>query len=127
MIPSIKTLQQIPGVDRAKAHKLRLMLEGNLKPRDVSPACDMWVRQCFNAPSTHEQVLAAANEIIGGHGVESLNRCESDYHTDDGVRFCPPYSYVNLGDPYICTLMRNHTTGRYIVSSWGDIAERLEK
>ena len=63
--------------------------------------------------------MHAANEVIGGHGVEALE-CE---HGPHGPRMEPHAVYINMGDTYITTLIREHT-GRYIVSSWGDYVER---
>ncbi len=56
--------------DEAIAHKILAMIAGDLDPREVSNACDVWVRQCHNEPWRTEQVMAAANELLGTYGVE---------------------------------------------------------
>lgn len=110
-IPSVKRLQQIAGIDRAQASLLRRLLEGKADPYEY---CGKWIDSCYNLPSKHEQIMAAADKIIGGFGVEYI---ASGHNAKS-----PAIEYVNLGDAYCCTLM--YVNGRYVVGDWGSIVER---
>lgn len=126
MTPSVNTLSLIHGIDHKQSLLLRKLLEGKVKPQEVSKDCDKWVNTCYTFPSWHERVLEAANEIIGGHGIETLD-LDDDRYTDGNTAFCPRYSYVNLGDPYLTTLLRDHKNSRFIVASYGEIVEKAER
>ena len=78
-----------------------------------------WVRQCLNMPSEAEIRLSMINEIIGGYGTEALDE-------DPNWFPYPRYSYVNMGDPYVTTIMFDHEQSRFFVACWGDIAERFQ-
>lgn len=125
-IPTAETIQRT-GCDRKTALKIRRVLDGRLDPRKASEACDRWVRECYHEPSKHEQQLEAVNELLGGHGVEALDIHESDYYADNGVRMCPMYSYVNMGDTYNTTILRDHKRHRWVVAAWGDVVEWEER
>lgn len=77
----------------------------------------------------HESALTEIDRALGGHGVESLNLPDGDpeHHTDCGVRFCPAFSYVNMGDPYTLTVLRDHENGAWIVACYGDVVEWWER
>lgn len=113
MAPSIKTLSA-HWPDKAKI--LRGIMTGNVDPESFESVKD-WTRQCYNRPSDVELRLAAINDALDGYGVEALDR-------DPGWFPYPEYSYVNMGDTYTTTILHQHTTGRWIVSDWGSIAER---
>lgn len=118
MLPSYKTLCRLTNNDGPKARVLRNLLEGKIEPRELSPACDRWVRQCHNDPSHVEQVMCAADEWLGTYGVEAIF---GDSVTE------PRFSYCNTGDTYALTLIYDHSKGRYLVSSYGDEIERAER
>ena len=71
-----------------------------------------WICQCFYRPSKHEIILCALNEVLGGHGVESL--------IEDGSIIA---SYVNVGDPYKETVVLDYETGEFCLTSYGDFYE----
>lgn len=67
---------------------------------------------CYKGGS--ERVMCALNEILNGHGIESLVPTDSDR---------PSYDYVNMGDTYNVTILMRDD-GKFIVTCWGDIVEK---
>jgi hypothetical protein len=114
MIPSATTLTFITDT-RGAALALRRLLDGRADPLTVSEAAARWDRQCYHRPGRVALTMEAANELLGGYGVEAVESA------DGGVLF----TYVNMGDTYTLTLVRH--AGRYLVASWGDLVERLER
>ena len=125
-IPTVEALLQIDGLDRGTAEDIRAVIAGDVDPCDASVKCDLWVRRCYHKPSEHEQILCACDDLLGGCGVEALV-IEGEEHTDAGVRHCPPFSYVNFGDPYVTTLARDHEAGAWVIASCGDLLEEYER
>ncbi len=54
--------------------------------------------------------LHAINDLVGGHGIEALGRRE----------------YINMGDPYVETLIYTPGSDRLSIGNWGYYAERGE-
>ena len=127
-VPTVEQVLTIAGVDAETAAKVVAVLAKEVTPEDASEACAAWVRQCFNRPSWHERALAACDELLGGCGVEALNiDNDPNDHRDGNVRFCPAFSYVNFGDPYVATLMRDHDAEEWMICGWGDACEEYEQ
>jgi len=105
---------RIQGIEPDKAKELRELLERKRKTRDYA-SVQSWESHCYNPPTYLERMMRAANEIIGGYGVEYIpkgNNAKS-----------PAIEYVNLGDTYDTTLLL--IDGDKIrVGCWGDIVER---
>lgn len=114
MTPSVRTLALLTG-ERHAALALRRLLDGRADPLDVSEDARRWDRSCFHRPGRAALTMEAANELLGGYGVEAVEG------EDGNVLF----TYVNMGDTYVLTLVRHG--GRYLVTSWGDLVERLER
>ena len=110
-LPSIKTLERaFPG----KGRELRRLLES---PAAVNqnPAVIQWANSCYNEPRMCEKRMCALNDVAECYGVE--------YVAPGHNARSPGFEYLNTGDPYCPTIIRLNS-GRYIVSSWGDIVER---
>lgn len=60
--------------------------------------------------------LRTVDTIIDGHGVESFKDTDGDY-----------VQYVNMGDPYVTTVLFDERTGLTKVCGWGDYVESWEK
>jgi len=103
--------------------RLEPLLSGKLDPETFGSVED-WVRQCFNRPSGDELVMEAANEILGGFGVEGI---QIEGAWVDSHHFDIVASYVNMGDTYDATLVLDHETGEYLWTSWGDYVEGYEQ
>lgn len=76
-----------------------------------------------DSPKNVDEVLEAANKLLGGHGVESV-RDENSYVNKfyhDTVLL-----YVNMGDPYVATLLYDTVNREFTIGSWGDFVEKLE-
>lgn len=105
-----------------KARTLIRLCFGNLDPTNF-PSVQKWIRQFYSHPShlmNREMVLCAANELLGGFGVEVLRYPGTD--GDDPVRA----EYVNRGESYKDTLIYDHETHDYIISCWGWFVEAME-
>lgn len=127
--PTLDDLRPLLGkdVNEETIDKVRAVLADEIDPCDASEACAKWVRQCYHTPSWHEQALEACNDLLHGHGVEALNIDGASSEWDEGVRMCPPFTYVNMGDTYIMTLARDHEHSAWVVACWGDLVEEYER
>jgi len=79
------------------------------------PAVDSLRRQCFNPPGRHYSLMTALDALLKTHGSEALGKV----HVHDG----PPFEYLNVGDPYVATLVWYRSSGRFYVRCYGDIVE----
>lgn len=117
MLPSAQTLDRaFPGHGRA----VRALLDGTRDPFSY-PAVEAWRRQCYNDPNPRrcDTIMQAVNVEVAGYGDEAIRGRYVDRYYQD-IQAC----YINLGDAYTLTLLHDHETDRYIVTSWGDWVER---
>lgn len=115
-LPSVRTLEAaFPGHGLAMR---RLLENGDAVLQH--PTAMARRRECLNRPSLLDQRLHALNAEAETHGVEYIA------HRDDGFRVdeMRGLEYLNVGDPYIPTLIYNHTTDAWRVCGYGDIVER---
>lgn len=102
--------------DKGIALALRLMrLQVDNAELETIPAVRRRIDECYHRPSRHDVTMHALNDILGTHGVEALG--DIDMH--DG----PPFEYLNVGDPYVATVVWYRSSGRYYVRCYGDIVE----
>lgn len=84
--------------------------------RSLVDACRILTTQ------TVEDAMRVADDVLNGHGFEELRV---------PVRRGPlrewKFLYVNRGDPYVATLLYDKQAGRFFVTGWGDVVERLER
>lgn len=118
MIPSVNRIARVLGVERPVALRLRKLLDGRLAP-DTFPSVKAWLGQCYHRPRQAEQILCAANELLGGHGVESI----AGEHVN-AFWFSTRFLYVNQGDAYAPTLLFRTADGRWQVGDWGALVEQ---
>ena len=77
-----------------------------------------WKRGCYNPPSLVEMKMEMFNRLIEGYGCEALH---------DGYWFpYPDYTYVNLGESYVATVIYDRRLGKYKVEDWGSISEKFK-
>lgn len=103
--PSINALKDL-GLNEKDAAALRWAIENaSNKPRDV------------------DQVLAIADRLMDGHGVETLapEGAYVDRYWRDAIAL-----YVNMGDTYEATLIYDTEHSEWLVMSWGDFLEDWE-
>ncbi len=76
-----------------------------------------------NSDRDVEHVMEIANEILGGYGVEGLSdeRAHRDSFWQDAIA-----SYVNLGDPYVTTIIYDTENSTFLIGTWGDFLENWE-
>lgn len=110
-LPSVKTLRGVAG---ERARELRALLERKRDTRSYA-SVQQWEAQCFHPPKYSERLMCAINEITGGHGVEAITRSGAIY---------PSHEYINMGDCYTATVIRDCNTGRIFVGDIGTIIER---
>lgn len=108
--PSRKTLEAaFPG----KGKELRNVIDGTVNPAEYDSVIKLNMTARHSMTYSH-MLLTAINEIIEGHGIESITPREEDRH--------PSYDYINMGDCYNETILLR-SDGRLIVSSVGAVAE----
>lgn len=114
------TIQQIAErlkIEPEKAKLIQALLyKKNVDPCKLSKACEKWVHQCYNEPSREEKIMCAIDDIIGTHGVEAIWSIHNE--------FKPLFTYCNAGDPYVTTVIREHSRGRWLLACWGDLVEK---
>jgi hypothetical protein len=68
-----------------------------------------------------DAVLDEVNRVVGGHGVEAIRsstRWDNSYYMDIVAL------YVNLGDPYVTTVVYDVERDRFYVTDYGEWVER---
>lgn len=110
-LPSVKTLKLVFG-DHAK--EARELLENKREVRDYESVQEL-ERACYYAPSYHERLMVALNEIAGTHGDEYI---PAGHNAKS-----PSIHFLNTGDLYDATFMivGGHS---YRVGCVADIIER---
>ncbi len=110
--PSIKKLKEVFGEHAKEAREILECKRSTKSYADVKK----WMDQCFNIPPWPERAMCALNQIAEAHGVEAL-WCEKDY-------YFPSYEYLNTGDAYTPTVIRNTGTHTFRVMCVADLIER---
>lgn len=105
--PSLQKLTQAFGPEKAK--QIKDLLTKKTKTTDYQSVQNL---ESFQE-SYSDRLMEAFNEILNGHGVESLGE---DYG----------YDYVNMGDTYDTTLLFDKENYRILIGTWGDIVESEE-
>lgn len=76
-----------------------------------------------NSHKNVDEVLDLTNKLLPGHGVEAIRgNYQVDRYYYDIVAL-----YVNMGDPYIPTLLYDTDRGKFYVTGYGDWVEKNEK
>ena len=119
--PSIKKLQEIPGIGPAEAQAIRHALKwGHFEAEQpwTPIGVEDWVRSCYHQPRRLDVAHAICAHIITeGRDISwDVMQDQSEwasYHEG------PSWEAVNVGDTYIPTLCRKN--GNYRVCGWGDL------
>lgn len=129
--PSVKRLMQTFNVDKPTATLARCVanvmhspaaLADLLMSDALTPYWPAISANHFSAPRidqytpTHWRViyaLRAIGAILGTVAPKAL-----------GPTSTPKYEYLNVGDPYISTLVYCYATSNLTIRAWGDIVER---
>jgi hypothetical protein len=93
------------------------LIRGSIDPMGF-PETKKWAAQCYNRPTGEEIILKAIDEVLGGYGVEGIDpQIAEEDGLDDWV------SYVNMGDPYVPTIIYDHDSHLFHVGGWGTFLE----
>jgi len=84
------------------------------------PKTDEHFKACFNIPKRSDCIMLMFNELLEGFGVEGLP-IEGEHI--DSYYYNIVADYVNMGDTYDTTVLKDNATGKFIVTSWGDFIE----
>lgn len=123
-LPSIKTLSAaFPELSREHVAALRAIMRGTAPkickgcgkdlPSDDAERTDQ-ICSYFHDGNCRYSRMAQLDKVLGGFGVEYIARGTNAKS--------PAICYVNMGDPYLTTILK--INGRFRVGCWGDIVER---
>lgn len=130
--PSKKDLMNVFDISPKKADLIReLMLaaadEASRELSDIVESepelkqTDIYVRNLYNNPYNSYMwsvtvALHGVNTLVDGHGVEPLGEVSMSG---------PPFEYINMGDPYMTTLIFNHEDNELFIGDWATVAESM--
>jgi hypothetical protein len=117
--PTTKRIADELSVTDEQAKRIRGLMDGSIDP-ETSPAVQAWLRQCHHRPRASELIMCAIDEAFETHGVEAIRTKGTwidNYHLDIRAVYC------NTGDTYAATVLLDHKTGSYLLTSWGDFVE----
>ena len=112
-------------IDTLRLKLIKCIIEDKVNDLSIFESVERLRSQCFNPPDTITEQLEAINELIDGHGVESI-QVSSELYQDRywgnaiGV-------YVNLGDSYDLTIVYNTIDLQFEFTSWADYFEYQEQ
>lgn len=118
---SVRTITERLGFSSGMARIVKGLMEGTISPDNFKDV-KRWERQCFNRPRKNERVLCALNQLLEGFGVEAIR---GGIHVDS-YHGSIVASFINMGDTYDTTIILNHDSNEYQITSWGDWVERNE-
>ncbi len=138
-IPSINAIVECFDCTRAEARQVRaighatdvpdllcdLIMSDDEKP-DPVPATAAYVRRTDDSSpfsSSMKRItvaLHAMDSILKCSGVECLGY-------DNDPRSVPMFEYLNVGDPYIATLIYSSETDCMMIRGYGDVLDRVPK
>jgi hypothetical protein len=119
--PSKKALIEQLHSTPEQAETIRGLIRGELHTRDEArfPRANASFDRCYSQPNRLTRIMECLNEVLDMHGVEPLG----PVHYRNG----PPAEYLNAGDTYTATLLFDHNTRTFKLTSWGDWLERNER
>ena len=119
--PSAKRLVDALHITPEQAATVRALIRGEIKIQDnpLFPRTAQWINSCYHAPRRLDRILSALNECLETQGVECITSGEQRM---DGSHIVA--EYLNAGDTYNATLLFNHRTQAFSLTSWGDFVER---
>lgn len=122
---TVKRIAHELNIDKHAASLIRRIVRQEINRQDIYTAYpeteQCAERDCYHSPSMHAIRMHAIDRIMGGHGVESIEK--PDAHGDG--RYSDFIDYVNTGDTYNVTILRDG--GKYWIGTYGDTVEKLER
>ena len=80
-------------------------------------------KECYHSPDRIDCILTACNELIDGHGTESIEVSSELFQ--DRYYWNSIGIYVNLGDTYITTIIYNTVDQLFEITNWGDYYQSM--
>ena len=123
---TMKQLREaFPTIDGIKLLLVKKIINKELESNELDEFDSniKWIKQCFHRPSDQELEMNAINELLEGHGIESI-KLEGAY-VNRYWGACVA-TYVNMGDTYTTTIVFNTVNQSYELTSWGDFYESAE-
>lgn len=106
-------------IEIKKAEQILKLIKYKENPIDY-PSVKKWIIECYNSPSIDGLIMCALNEILEGHGIESIKgEWQNGYWCDIQA------TYVNMGDTYAMTIINDRDLG-FVMTCIGDHIEHLE-
>jgi hypothetical protein len=113
--PFVDSLDAL-NLDEETLLKIRAIHFGELDP-SVFKSVNNWIQWCYKRPKDDEIKMFAYNEILEGYGIEGH---EGEWQ--NGYWCNIEFTYVNMGDSYIPTIVHHREKG-WLVTSYGDLVE----
>ena len=111
-IPSVKTLMRLPQAGGGRART------------NIDASTANAIRDVLKSNRRVDKQIEMVDQIVEGHGIEAVG--DDFSYTDEGLRHCPMFTYVNMGDTYIQTLIRDHGNERWVVADLEWMANQVE-
>lgn len=120
--PNPKRLVEALGITKEKADMVRLLIQGGTPTYDAVhfPRSNLHFNRCHHPLPRIDRILICLDELLDGFGVECLR--DNTGQQMDGSDIVA--EYINVGDTYDSTLLFNHRTQAFSLTSWGDFVER---
>lgn len=101
--------------------KLALQIVNGLVDDDLSqfPKTKQWVSSCYQKPNDAEIQLSCLDELLNTYGSETL-------FTNEWIDAYHGYAralYLNVGDAYVKTIIRDNKRERWFLGSYGDFID----
>lgn len=119
-------IAEVFDVSLFDANLALLIMRGRVKPEDHPkrfPLLDNWLGACYNCPSRSEIKMAALDELLKTHGVEAIQH--EQFYIDSYHRNIVA-TYLNTGETYATTIVRDNFRDSFRLMSYGDFVENLE-
>lgn len=121
---SNEQLEKEWDISEFKIELIKLIIKSDYPELGMFESVIQLNKQCLNPPDTIYEKLTVVNELMEGHGIESIRVDEKLYY--DSYYGNSIASYINLGDTYTLTIIYNHIELEWEVISWGDFFEAKE-
>ena len=122
--PSVKRLVDALKITPEKARTARGLIQGAIRTKDekLFPKSNRLFDRCHHPMRRLDRIIECLNELLEMHGVEYVSSGEQQM---DGSHIVA--EYLNSGDTYSMTLLFNHRSEAFSLTTWGDFIERNQR
>lgn len=124
--PSTNRLYSELNIELKLARQLREIMRQELTIDDLCEQftdCAKLDRDCYCPPEYYYLEETAINQLLEGHGAESIGAELPQWDSVQKLACVPSHTYINMGDTYAATLIRNNSTGTWTISDIGTLIE----